>query len=123
MKLSLSIAAESRDFGKAIRRVRPSLNPLIVAFEAFQPRNPIHETLLIGITDGLPHDAIQVIPNRDGFFQVLCGFPSASDFSARNDPTIKHCLVQIILAAVAACPFSSLDKAEYLRIVEHAHLE
>jgi len=51
MKISLSIAAQDRLFSKAIRRVRPNFDELFDAFCQVEITNPIHEAILIGLTD------------------------------------------------------------------------
>ena len=118
MQLSLSLASQDRAFGKAMRRIRPTLAPLIASFEQYEPVNPIHEAILIGLADGLPDDEMQIVPNRDGFFQVLCGFSPAGDYSPTNDDANRLSVIGKIRAAIAACPFTAPDKENYLEIID-----
>ena len=73
MQLRLSTLARSRAFSKAIRRVRPKFQPLLEAFETVELKHPIHEAILVGITDDRPPDFFEEVETNDSFFQVMAG--------------------------------------------------
>lgn len=108
MKISLSVAAQDRLFSKAVRRIRPSFDPLFEAFSQVEMTDPIHEAILIGLTDAVPAGHFEVIPNRDGFFQVLAGVKGSV-----VDDELKLALFNIVERAVQTCPFSKPDKERF----------
>ena len=117
MRLSLSVAAKSNGFSKAIRRIRPKFSTLFAEFEAKELENPIHEAILLGISDSLKEEEIQVIPNKDGFFQVICGFGEQASLSPENDSKLEVMLLNKIENAIQLCPFSKPDKAAMLELL------
>ena len=46
---------------------------MLDAFEAVVMTDPIHEAILVGVTDDQPWDFFDEVENNDGFFQVLAG--------------------------------------------------
>ena len=101
-----------------MRRIRPALAPLIAAFEQHEPLDASHEAILIGLADDLPDHEMQIVPNHDGFFQVLCGFSPTGDYSPENDNLNRLAVIRKIRAAVVACPFTIPDRTNYLGIVD-----
>ena len=113
MEILVSIAARDRQFGRQIRRVRPALDPLLEELASVVLVDPIHEAILIGLTDATPAGSVDIIPNRDGYFQVIAGLPAGGSDEDR--------LVQVVAAmkqAVAACPFSDPDRLSLLALLE-----
>lgn len=113
MRLSISVAAQNPAFSKQVRRVRPFFDPLIEQFSAVQLVNPIHEAVLLGITDSKSPDFFEEVPNRDGFFQILAGVALVPD-----DAEFKARLFGVIRKAVDACPFSAPDKKQFLNLLD-----
>lgn len=117
MRLSLNVAANSNGFSKAIRRIRPRFNSLFEEFAAKQLLNPIHEAILLSVTDSMKNEEIEVVPNREGFLQIICGFGAQSTFSPANDRELEVRLFQKIRSAIELCPFSKPDKAMMLALL------
>lgn len=104
MQLRLSVLARSREFSKAMRRVRESLQPLLDAFEAVELDHPIHEAVLVGITDEKDAEFFEEVENDDGFFQVLAGCRPTG-----TDDELIEVVFGILLRAVQLCPFATPD--------------
>lgn len=117
MRLSLSIAAKSNAFTKAIRRIRPKFDSLFAAFEAKVLNNPIHEAILIGVSDSMNIEEVRIIPNKDGFFQAICGFGEQTSFLPENDRSLELMLVERIQHVVEKCPLTNTDKAMMLTLL------
>lgn len=113
MRLSLSVAARQRSFAKAMRRIRPTLEPLLESFALVTMEHPIHEAILVGIADGMPPGYFEEVPNADGFFQVLAGVDGAA-----CDEALLAQVTAALKAAIAACPFSQPDKDAFARVVQ-----
>ena len=109
MKLGLSIASDSRQFSRMMRRIRPRVQSLIDAFDSVDLRNPIHDALLVGVSNSLPADRCDVVPNDDSFFQLQIGWPTNCDLSPDGDDANVELLVAILRRAAAECPFSEPD--------------
>ena len=115
MKLSLSVAAQDRRYSKAYSRVRTQIAALCKDFAEVEMTNPIHEVILIGVTDSKPSSHFEVVPNRDGFFQVLVGVGYSGD-----DEELKKQILSKISEAISACPFSKPDKEKFMSLLsEH----
>lgn len=106
MRINLGVAARNRGFAKAMRRVRPQLEPLLKAFSEFQLLDPIHDAILVGVTDEMQPGAFKRIETDDEYFQVTAG--CAPDLS---DSALLQCVYDILLRAVRECPFSKPDHA------------
>lgn len=113
MQLRLSVLARNRTFAKAMRRVRIKLQPLIDAFEDIVLEHPIHEAILVGITDGQPAEFFEQVENNDGFFQVLAGCSVSSD-----DDELAENLFAILRKAMRACPFATPDYQAFEALFE-----
>ena len=113
MKLILSVAAKDRLFGKALRRVRPAFDALFAEFAQIELCHPIHDSILVGLTDDREPGHFEEIQNADGYFQVLLGCPRAA-----NDEELKQAVFERIKRAVMACPFSAPDKASFERLLQ-----
>lgn len=116
MRLSISSAANCRTFAKAVQRLRPRLAALQTAFELQPMLCPIQEALLLGITDGLPAGTLEVIPNQDGFFQVLSGM-GAWPHGPSHDDALLRAILDALGQAVLACPFVPADKEAFGQLV------
>ncbi len=114
MQLLISVAASDRLFAKAFRRVRPGLDPLCAAFATVGMINPIHAALLIGLTNDRPPGDFAIVPNREGFFQVLAGVDPLS-----TDAQLHGAVLAIIRKTVVACPFSDPDREQFLRLLDY----
>lgn len=104
MQLRFSVLARNRAFSKAMRRVRSNLQPLLDAFEAVELEHPIHQAILVCITDDQQPDFFEEIENNDGFFQVIagCSLRGTSDNVAED-------VFEILQRATRLCPFSIPD--------------
>jgi hypothetical protein len=118
MRLSVSIAARNNSFSKAMRRIRPKFSSLFEEFASKELENPIHEAILLGVTDSLGPEEIEVVPNEDGFFQVICGFGDKAPFSPENDAELATMLFNRVRRAVELCPFSRPDAATVLELLQ-----
>jgi hypothetical protein len=104
MRLSFSVLARDRKFSKAIDRIHGKLQPLLDAFERVEMMDPIHEAILVGITDTKPAMFFEEIENDDGFFQVIAGV----EYSGADDE-LTRAIFEILRKATSACPFSRPD--------------
>lgn len=118
MKLSWSTAARNRAWSKAIRRIRPRFDSLASVFAAVELQCPIHEAILVGVTDGRGKDYFEEIPNSDGYFQVLVGFDSSIGLGADHDADLEVALFQQLSRAILACPFASMDRDLVKDVIE-----
>jgi hypothetical protein len=112
MDVSLSVAARDRRFSKAMFRARGEFDFFFREFAKLKLNNPIHEALLIGVTDDIPHDLMEVVPNKDGYYQVLVGCASPM-----TDEERKIWLYQLLERVFAQCPFSASDKTNALALL------
>ena len=110
MKLSWSTCARNRAWSKAIRRIRPAFDSLETAFAAVELRHPIHEAILVGITDEHGKDYYQEVPNADGYFQALVGFDPTIGLGAENDRRLEIALFEQLSRVILACPFATTDR-------------
>ncbi len=104
MDLRFSVLARDRHFAKAMRRIRPRFAQLFEAFAKMELANPIHEAILVGITDDQKPPFFEEVSNNDGFFQVLAG----CDMRDSDEELTKEVL-DILRRAATACPFSEVD--------------
>jgi hypothetical protein len=116
MKLRLSIAARDRFFGKAMRRIRPSLEPVFERFSEIQLIHPIHSAILVGITDEYGDEHYEEIKNDDGFYQVLIGCRDTWSSGKISDKDLREAVVLKLKTAVSACPFSEPDREKFLTV-------
>lgn len=114
MQLRFSVMARDRKFSKAMRRVREKLKPLLDAFEAVKMTDPIHEAILVGITDDQPASFFDEIENNDGFFQVLAGV----EYNGSDDELAEQ-VFEILQRASKACPFSQPDRLVFDSLFDH----
>lgn len=113
MQLRFSVMARDRKFSKAMRRVRERLQPLLNEFELVEMTDPIHEAILIGITDDQPSGFFEEVPNNDGFFQIMAGV----EFSG-SEVELNESVFEILRKAAMACPFSRPDRAAFDSLFE-----
>ena len=108
MQLRVSVLARDRKFSKAMRYVRARLQPLLDAFETVSMTDPIHEAILVGLTDERPAKFFEEVENDEGFFQVLAGvqFTGSDDELARS-------VFETLRKASVACPFSRPDREAF----------
>ena len=108
MQLRLSVLARDRAFSKAMRRVRTRVQPLLDAFEATVLDHPIHQGILVGITDDKGTEFFEEVENNDGFFQVLSGC-----ILRGTDDELTEDVLEIIHRAVRICPFATSDHDKF----------
>jgi hypothetical protein len=66
--------------------------------------NPVHQAILVGITDDKGPEFFEEVPNCDGFFQVIAGCqPKESDSDLTKE------VYNILRRAAKACAFSKVD--------------
>lgn len=116
MRLALSIASDSRQFSRMMRRVRPRIQPLLDAFPSVELCHPIHDQLLVGVSNSLPADHCEIVPNSDSYFQVAMGWPADSDLSPTGDDANITRLAALLRRAVTLCPFSDPDSDAMLAL-------
>lgn len=104
MELRFSVLARDRHFAKAMRRIRPRFAQLFEAFAKTELANPIHEAILVGITDDQKPPFFEEVPNNDGFFQVLAGCDMPD-----SDEELTRQVFDVLRRAAAVCPFSKID--------------
>lgn len=104
MQLRFSVLARKRAFSKAMRRIRSRLQPLLDAFEGVELENPIHEAILVGITDDQEPEFFEEIENNDGFFQVMAGCSLRG-----TDDELAEDVFEILQRAMHLCPFATPD--------------
>ena len=108
MQLRFSVLARNRAFSKSMRRVRTKLQPLLDAFEATALDHPIHEAILVGITDNMGPEFFEEVENNDGFFQVLPGCRQRD-----SDSELTEDVLEILHRAVRTCPFATPDHDKF----------
>ncbi len=113
MQLRFSVLARNRSFSKAMRRIRVKLQPLLDEFESVEMQNPIHEAILVGLTDDQAPDFFEEVENNDGFFQVLAGV-GFSD----SDDELTEAVFERLRRASLACPFSRPDQEAFASLFD-----
>lgn len=104
MKLQFSVAARNRKFSKAMDRIDPRFAALTDAFKSVELAHPIHEAILVLITDDKDSGFLQEIENNDGFFQVVAGCSLRG-----GDDELAEDVFEILQKAMRLCPFARLD--------------
>ena len=118
MRLSLSVAARTRAFAKAVRRVRPSFDTLFSAFDSVKLTDPLYDAVLVGLTDEKDDDHFETIPNPDGFFQVLIGCAAPAVNTVEAERQFTKVVFSKLKRAVAACPFSEPDRQKFAVLLD-----
>lgn len=108
MKLMFSVAARNRAFSKAMGRVDGRFRDLTTSFGAVALDHPIHEAILVLITDDKPPEFMQEVENRDGFFQVIVGCSWKG-----TDDQLAEDVFEILHRAVRTCPFAIPDHDKF----------
>lgn len=101
-----------------MRRIRPEIEEHTRDFSAVVLQHPIHEAILVGITDDMLDSHWEEVPNGDGFFQVLAGFDSSIPLDGSADAVLISSVLQKLSSAVIACPFSIPDQTS-MRLLVH----
>lgn len=101
-----------------MRRIRPAVEERTKEFTSVILEHPIHEGILVGLTDDRKDSDWEEIPNRDGFFQVLAGFDSTIPLDGSADSALIRSVLQKPSAAVFACPFSIPDRRSMSLLVD-----
>lgn len=96
-----------------MRRVRPGIDARIAGFDRLVLRNPIHDAILLGITDDRPDEYWDVV-TTGGFFQILSGFDDSIPLDGGSDTQLHAAIWRKLVRAVSECPFTIKD-AEMLR--------
>ena len=113
MQLQLSVLARYRLFSKAMRRTRMRLQPVMDAFENVSLEHPIHEAILVLVTDDDQPEFFQKIENKDGFFQVLAGCSLRG-----TDDELAEDTFEILRRATILCPFATPDREQFEALFE-----
>ena len=104
MRLSFSVAARNRAFSKAMQRIDSRFQPLINEFESIELEHPIHEAILVGITDDRPAGFFEEVKTNDSHFQVLAGCSLCG-----SDDELVDDVFNILQKATRLCPFTTAD--------------
>jgi len=113
MDLQFSVAARNRQFSKAMRRIDAKFQPLIDAFKAVAVEYPIHEAILVLITDDKAPDFLEEVQNNNGFFQVVAGCSLRG-----SDDELTQDVFDILECAVRMCPFATPDHQAFSSLFE-----
>ena len=113
MNLMLSFAARDRKFSKAIIRIYQRIKPLEKAFTAVGMQCPIHEAILVMVTDDMAPGLMNEVRNVDGFFQISAGCELRD-----TDEELLADVFEILLKAVRLCPFVPADLEKFERLFE-----
>src|SRR6266446_6616957 len=113
MELRFSVLARDREFAKAMRRIRPRFASFVEVFATTELVNPIHQAILVGITDDKGPEFFEEVPNKDGFFQVLAGVRMK-----HSDVDLVKVVFDTLRRAAKACPFSKPDHETIQRVFE-----
>ena len=116
MEIGFGVAARERRFSKAMRRVRPRLGSLFDAIESTILSEPHPDTLLLGVTDEKKNDYFEIVPNQDGFFQVLAGLEMVD-----SEAELVDSVVAILHRAIRECPLSSKDRDRIEKVFDDWH--
>jgi hypothetical protein len=74
------------------------------AFARTELVTPIHQAILVGVTDDKGPEFFEEVPNSDGYFQVLAGVHMPD-----SDSILTKEVFDILRRAARACPFSKPD--------------
>lgn len=113
MKLLIGLAVKDRLFGKAVRRVLPYFESLRTEFNTVELTDPIHDAILVGLTDDREPSFFKETLNNNGNFQVLMGCPLIA-----NDEDMKKAIFERLERAVMVCPFSTPDKTNVVELFQ-----
>lgn len=91
-----------------MRRVRVKIQPLLDAFEATELDHPIHDAILVGITDDEGPEFFEEIKNNDGYFQIFAGCANHG-----VDDDLAREVFSILQRAVRVCPFATSDHDKF----------
>jgi hypothetical protein len=116
MKLGISAAAESRNFSRKFHRARTKFGSLVEQFSQLKLINPIHDAILVGVTDSLPPSHFVEVKNTDGFFQILAGVDGELE-----QEKLEESIFSIIQRAIQACPFSTPDRHQFVDLALRWH--
>ncbi|QDV16060.1 hypothetical protein Pan153_06810 [Gimesia panareensis] len=104
MQLSFSTIARHRTFSRAMDRIDTRFQPLLDAFQTVKLEYPVHEAILVGITDDKPPQFFEEIETSDGFFQVFAGCSLRG-----GDQELVADVFEILRNATRLCPFAAPD--------------
>jgi len=94
-----------------MRRIRPRFDSLVESFDQIELLHPIEDALLVAITDDLPFGHLAVIPNRDGYHQVLAGIKQDGlSYEAEGDAKLAARTFDILERSALSCGFSNPDR-------------
>jgi hypothetical protein len=113
VKLQFSVAARNRKFSKAMDRIDPRFTALTDAFEGVELAHPIHEAILVLITDDKDSGFLEEVENNDGFFQVMAGCSLRG-----GDDELAEDVFEILLKAMRLCPFATPDHETFEALFE-----
>ena len=108
MKLRVSVAARNRPFSKAMTRIDKRFEQLYDAFQSVELDHPIHEAILVLITDDKEPGYFEEVENRDFFFQVIAGCRLRG-----SDDALAEDVLEILHRTVRTCPFATPDHDKF----------
>jgi hypothetical protein len=111
MQIRFSVLARGRPFAKAMRRIRPSFQPLLSAIEELKVDGPHPDAILVGFTDDRGADFFEEVRNSEGFFQVLAGIDCPE-----TDGELAYIVLRNLQRAAQACPLLEKDHAAIAKV-------
>lgn len=117
MRFRLSVAARSRAFSRAMRRVRPTVQLAIDNLAQVELKHPTWNEVLVGITDEHGDTYNETVQNNDDSLQVLVGFPNDIDLSPANDRAILTAMLGQLQSVVRKCGLTPEDEAHVIGIL------
>jgi hypothetical protein len=90
---------------------------LLDAFASIELANPVHQAILVGLTDDRGPDYFEEIPNGDGFFQVMAGLGSD-----RSESDLAREVFTKLRIAASACPFSQPDCEKVRQVFDQTEI-
>lgn len=113
MRLSLGYAVADRQLAKRVRRIRMDFDAHFDEFSATPLHHPVHEAILVGLTDAKAAGYFAVVPNKDGFFQVIAGVSPGE-----TELELRAAVLSAMCKAILACPFATPDKEQFAVLLE-----
>lgn len=114
MELSITAVTAHRFLAKALRRLNPHLDRIILAIKSLKLTKPLAEDVVMVTLIDKPLGHIKSVPNGDRILQYEVGFDTTLSLRPRDakqdDPVLLSNIVEDIGMVLNKCPFSDLDK-------------
>lgn len=85
MELDVTVIARNRAFAGMVERVRVRLGLLFEALAGLALKHPIHEAILVAVTDTKPDGFFEIVDTKDEYFQVMAGCAPTLGSAASED--------------------------------------